>query len=412
MAVEKIEYSSPHRFRSVYLLLLPLLWGGIFPQKLCAQADEAPEEIADGQWMKYRVDASFAASQFKNQTYGILRSQNFAPGQQQYLQDYYKKYALPRWTERSNWKSLSNYRSTLRREFQMAKSGQVHKFLTQLVFDYMKRVAENPRLNRPARCNAMLALGELNTTDLGGSTPPTPLPEALPVLISTVESPDAFDGLKVEALAELGRHVALGLPEADQPKIKDLLLKLLTAESNADPKPPCAEWMRLMATEMLGQLGILGTNDEVVKALTTVLDDSKVRFRIRAAAARSLGQLNYPAGGAPGLNAVSLGSKVVQMVVDAFEAELKKRRQDDDVFKRLLKTRLDAAADGISGTNNPNRPGIKSLAGDAETKARFEELEKSFKAMQRELDDKELTGRKLEDKVREYQQKLKAWMAK
>jgi hypothetical protein len=204
----------------------------------------------------------------------------------------------------------------------------------------------------------------------------------------------------------------LGLPEADQPKIKDLLLKLLTAESNADPKPPCAEWMRLMATEMLGQLGILGTNDEVVKALTTVLDDSKVRFRIRAAAARSLGQLNYPAGGAPGLNAVSLGSKVVQMVVDAFEAELKKRRQDDDVFKRLLKTRLDAAADGISGTNNPNRPGIKSLAGDAETKARFEELEKSFKAMQRELDDKELTGRKLEDKVREYQQKLKAWMAK
>jgi hypothetical protein len=401
MPTENTAQTPAYRFRSVSFLFT-LIWLISFPLVLLAQKNEAPEEIPDGQWMKYRVDASLAPPQIETQIFNILRAKSFAPKQQQFFQDYYIKYALPRWTERANWKDLSKYRSKLRTQFQTTGTGVVHKFLTDLAFPYLKVMAENPRLNPFARSNAMYALGEMNVGDVvGGTTPPTPLPDALPVLLSTVEK-DNPDYLKVAALVGLKRHIALKLPSADVPKVQKVLLQLLAASSNLEKKTESQEWVQRMVVELLGLQKAVGAGNEVVKTLLEAIGNTKNSDSVRDTAARALGELTYPAAGAPGLNALALGVAVVQLAADACGTELKRKPQDN--LGRRVKNRLAAAADGLKG--------IKTFATDPASKTQFDALEKMFKTMQKELDAQDATESALEGNVREYQKQLKEWAAK
>jgi hypothetical protein len=400
----KFAQSSQFRFRSAFFFAFPLLLGVMFPQVLSAQAP------SEKRWKEYSVDDKLNNNENKALVYKILKDGDFA-GNQAKFEEFYKKYMLPRWTLLKNWGQLAAFRTSLRNDFRLAKTGPVHQFLTKMVLAELKRMVEDEQVHPFARSNAMLALGEMNVEDsiTGGGN--KPFPDVLPYLLTAAEDTKQQEGLRVAAMVGLSRHVASKIPDADKLKVQAMLLKLLAADSNSPPKTPLREWLQCQAVEMLGQIGMLGPDNQAVQVLTTVAGNTKTPFWIRDIAVRSLGQLNYPSGGAPGLNAAAIGSVVVQALADACDAELKKT-QEEELLRRLLKTRLDAATQGIRGSPSvPNQPGIKSLAGDQAAKARFDGLEKSFKSMQKDLDDKNLTGSKLKGKIREYRQKFKDWAA-
>ncbi|MBN2580865.1 MAG: hypothetical protein JXB10_17905 [Pirellulales bacterium] len=360
--------------------------------------------------MKYRVDTTLGTPQNRMLFSTIIRNQSFAPGQQEFCRNYFIKYALPLWTERANWKELSKYRSELNNN--LKKTGQVRNFLTDLAFPHLKGMVENPRLNPFARYNALLALGDLNDPGATAASP-IPLAKTLPVLLAMAENPDAPADLRIAALLGLNRHILLKLPDAAKPKVQGLLLKLLADEVDAESKNVAREWMQWQAAVMLGQLGALGTDNGVVKALIKAAGDAKTPYRTRQAAARSLGQLDYSTGGNPKLEISDLTNAVIQMVTDACQVELKKSPRDEEGLRRRLKTRLDAAADGLfgyTGVTGAKYAGIKALIKD---QAQFDDLKKkTFKAMQKDLDDKDLYGRSLEKKIQEYEKQLKDWTPK
>ena len=244
--------------------------------------------------------------------------------------------------------------------------GPIFQSLTQWSFEYLKRIVEDAKLHPFNRCNAMLALGDLNAAPIPAGGNPTPLPEALPVLRAAVENSDTLEGLKVEAMVGLSRHFAAGLPAAEKPKMLDLLLLLLDAKKDTKSSRPLQEWMQSQAVVMAGQLGMLGADDQVLKNLAAIVADSKAPLPLRTAAAKSLGQLNYSEGDAAGRDAASLGTGLVQLLIDGCEAELPLTDPDDKPFRRALKAYYDAVWEGINGSG-VNQPGVKSFA-DAATK--------------------------------------------
>ncbi len=99
--------------------------------------------------------------------------------------DFYTKYFLAQWTHWENVNRLPDFRGQLRSSHlgRHSNGTQVHDHLNQLVLDFMSKLAAGPYC-RAVRLNAMLMIGELNAVE----TPPAPLPEALKVLVATVDS--------------------------------------------------------------------------------------------------------------------------------------------------------------------------------------------------------------------------------
>ena len=64
------------------------------------------------------------------------------------------------------------------------------------------------------RVNAMLMIGDLNRVE----QPPTPLPEALTVMIAAVQSDQLSDAVRATAMVGIKRHVAAGISEEDARK--------------------------------------------------------------------------------------------------------------------------------------------------------------------------------------------------
>jgi hypothetical protein len=396
--------SLPHRLRSVLFLALTIIVGGAVPSALRGQAP------ADDQWKEYPVDKKLDTRENSKLYQQILKDQIFS-GNRAFFEDYCKKFVLPRWTRRENWGKLLSFRNELRNDFRRTKTGEVHKALTELVIDYMKRMIEDREVHPFARYSAMLAVGELNIEDPFTVSNAKPLSEVLPYLLAEAGDSKQHNGVRVAAMVGLGRHLSFPMPDANKQKVQDLLLKLAVPGTSSSAKNPTQEWMQGQAVEMLGQLGILGAGNRAVQALSEVAGNAKLPFSLRAAAVRSLGQLNYPSGGAAGLNGEAIAAVVARTLADGCGAELKKTQEEDELFRRQLKTRLEAAIKGIQGTSDPRQPGIKSLAGNPASKARFDKLMKSFRAMQKDLDDQNLSRRDLAGKIRTYRQEFEDWAA-
>ena len=195
------------------------------------------------------------------------------------------------------------------------------------------------------RVNAMLMIGELNRVE----QPPTPLPEALAVMIAAVQSSKLSDAVRATAMVGIKRHVAAGI--ADEDVRKTLTAALLKVAADGLPTGTARdgrEWILRQAIDILGRLGSVGENNAVFTLLSKTLSDSKLPLKTRTAAADALGRLSY--SGATGINPADVAAMLGQLAIDACTEELRQAKNSDDPISRpRLMERLMRRAAGLGG---------------------------------------------------------------
>ena len=280
-------------------------------------AKAAPAPAAEAKYTEDPVNEKLKADQFKVQA--ILadsQGQFGAAGNQQMFEDFYRNYALPRWSQEKNLSQLTGLRKGLRDSLAKAKPGPVRESLNAMVLEYMQKVCAGHYL--PAvQYNAMAMIGELNKEEPSGGGTVTPLPAASEVLIAAIKNPKTPEHIRVAAMVGILRHAAAGISDEDaKAALSNAAMKLVAA---ADPPPATAtktdEWLSIQAVELLGYLRSVGQRNAIYNALIKTLADNKLSLSIRSAAARSLGRLGY--AGANGINPAEAAGALAQLVIDA-----------------------------------------------------------------------------------------------
>lgn len=156
---------------------------------------------------------------------------------------------------------------------------------------------------RLVRGNAMLVISELNSVEPQGNQPATPLPEALPLLISAFNDANYSDALRIFAQVGILRHAEYGIADPNRlTQVQDAMLTMLaTAQPPAGWSEDSLLWSQLRASDILGALKLPGAGDDsaaVVQALSQVVQNASAPLLLRGAAAKSLGQINYQSAGA------------------------------------------------------------------------------------------------------------------
>lgn len=383
--------------------------GDAEPEPEAVEPDEA-EPKSDQQYDEDPVDEE--AKKLRTEVGKILREGKFAAGQKELFDKYYNDYALPQWTLLKNLANVHLYRPPLRNELRLAKSGQVHDHLNALVLDYMKKVATTGNYHPAVRVNATLMIGDLNRVEQTSNEMPTPLDDALQVLIEAVENAKLPDGVRAAAMVGILRHVAAGIREDQARKsLAAAMLKLASADIPSSLAGPGREWLRGQAMETLGRLGLVGDNNGVFNRLLKDVADSKLTFSTRGIAVESLGRLNY--AGTAGISPVDTAAILGQFVIEACGNELRLSKETGKpVSRRRMKQRLYAVLGAIFGNEESGAKGLVTLAREQSQQASLADFQKIVEAAIDKLDDKKLEADDLEAVVDDLRTKLEAWLKK
>ena len=258
----------------------------------------------------------------------ILRAQAFQPGEDKLFETYYLTYAFPRWTLPENLSSVANFRAELRRDLYTGRSGPPYDRLVNLTLTFMTQLVKDRSFHPAVRYNAMAAIADLNVSlppPGDTKTPEQPLPAALDLMLAVLQDPAQIDAVRIAALQGLVRHA--GLPMADTQKRDQQVLPLLLQWASAKDPPSGRTkvghaWMRALAIQALGALGLPGSNGQVVKTLTGVLTESDTPLIPRLAAAKALGRIQYK-----GMTAVKPPDVVIPLVQFLLEATTAEARR-------------------------------------------------------------------------------------
>jgi len=422
--------------------------------------DKAPEKPAPADPPKEYVQLPVDASQKNNRIKisQILRSGKFGPGEEDLFTKYYETYALARWATQDEYNQLPARRKELRNELISAKQGTVHDRLNALALEFLGKMVD-ANMHPAVRFNAMLAIGELNAREPTFRDPPIPLPETLPVLLDALTNEKQIDAVRLAALIGISRWASLGIPEGEaRNRVIAAVLDLANAKSAPGRSAEGHAWMRARAIEVLGEIGMVGSDGTVAKALAQILEQENTPISVRMAASRALGKLNY--GQESGLSATEVISSLGELAVEACTQELgwmkkemerRKREalemgpggmgpgrrlrmpmgddmfmggpgglgltsrtgeeeaQDDRVSRRRLKAWLLAVKTGLAG--DEEKPGgVASLAKSAEDKKFATAVTKPIDTWISLLDDGELEDDKmvaaLEESLNTYEKLL------
>lgn len=326
----------------------------------------------------------------------IIQAGKFASdAEKQLFDDYFTEYEFKFWTQKKNAAKIVDMRSRLKTTFRQAKSGQVYDRLNELALDVLGKKIKNKKYAPFFRVNAMLTIGELNAT----LNPLTPLPQALPVLLETLDDAQQLDAVKVAALTGIRRHVVSVSgardPAKDAPIMK-AALRIAKAEDSDDGK----KWMRMQAIEILGHLHSAGANNEVALLLQSILTDKKSSLKLRCPTAEALGQLELSKS--TGLKAADLFGALVQLMKDGCDEEMKNvKDKNETISPRKVKTYLDAVVTGLGDSTK----GVASLK-DADSKA-IDKLKKNLmKDLLPKMESEDATEEDLEKAVEATQKEL------
>ncbi len=134
----------------------------------------------------------------------VLRAGTFTdPAQKQAFTDYYSKYLFPMVTHRDNRQSASDVILKLRNNLatsERAAGQDVFNTLADIILGYMMNVAKDAGYQPAARLNAVLAIGEVNTT------------AAVSDLLDLIGPAGQIDAIRVAAMSGLV-HLAERLAE-------------------------------------------------------------------------------------------------------------------------------------------------------------------------------------------------------
>jgi hypothetical protein len=304
----------------------------------------------------------------------ILREGQFANDQERELvKRYYWNYRFPNWTRKDNQNRLPKMRQDLRNDLRTAGSGAPHSFLNQQILDYMAKMASSERVHPAPRVNAILMIGELNQVEAARpGAIPTPLPDALPVLVRTLQNDDLPEALKAAALVGIDYQVRFGqLGDDARAALRRQMTELLTAAAPPAGRSAAGHrWMRARAAEILGHLRGPGENGTVAQALGQVVADRGASMMVRCAAAEALGGLDY--ADIEGLDTTPMANALASLAVDAIREEALRYQEDVQREEEEAEARL----------NDPRRrrTGFMEMPGE-----RFEDEEEdeSYKAFSR-----------------------------
>jgi hypothetical protein len=415
-----------------------------------AEPDDDPQEI---EYKSLPVNDSLKRSSSKIDE--ILKARAFNQNVDEF-DKYYNEYALPRWTVQKeivkapaarDIPALAKYRRELRSQFYKAKGGDVYDHLNKLVLDFMSRVAADDLFHPAARVNALLTIGDLYRAEpSSGSIPPVPLPEALPVLLATVENAQMSDGLRAAAMIGVVRHAELGVQDpTNRSLLIAAMLRLAAADLPAGPAGPGRAWILGQAVKTLGLLGELGADNAVFKALLKIVADGKLPLSVRAVAADALGRLGC--AGATGLGAADAAAAVGQFVLDACDTEpgrIEKLKAEaaaitpaaapvagpepaaaapaaatasdakNDPLRRSMVQLLNAALTALAGPDASGRTGVASIPHDAsqEAWAWVLKLKDVIESLRNALDDRRRTEKDMTPTVKKVRGDIEAHLKK
>lgn len=306
----------------------------------------------------------------------ILRTGSIPPSTQQTFEDYYKTYALARWTSSEFRNKLPECRRDLRRELLTAK-GAAHDQLVALAFEFLTDMAKNESFHPAPRCNAMLAIGELNAQEPPRAMElPVPLPAALPVMIEGLTDAKQIDAVRVAALLGLLRHATIGIADAQlrNTQVAPEMLRLAESKSESGRSVDGHAWVRARAIDVLAALRQVGQQNAVALALGSIVGQQGGHLLPRYSAARALGMLQYPQN--HGMNPSQLAAGLGQLAVDACDAELAhiERETLEEEEKKKRKRMPGMSAYGSGSESYPGYPGgYSGEEADAEMDTEYDE---------------------------------------
>jgi hypothetical protein len=309
------------------------------------------------------------------------------------FEDYFRLYCFPQWTQANAGPSIAVWRGRLINQVHQVynKPGDPHELFNARTLEIMDAMAKT-NFAPVVRVNAMLLIGELNAVEAVTLTGlPTPLPAAVPILVAAIEDPNQIDAVRAAALVGLLRHAKFnGLTDATlRTQVAGAMLKLVrNGEIPAGQTPEGHAWIRGQAAEILGYLGMVGTNAAVPNALAAMVADPKLSLSSRCTAANALGRLNYQEAGG-NVNATPWISALAEMVLNA--------PQDTKASsRRKLRSCLYTVLAALNGDDQ--HPGMNKLA--PETTELRTGIQVMADALDNKLKDDELAAKLAEARTK------------
>ncbi len=269
----------------------------------------------------------------------ILKSSVLSPAQEQVLEDYYRQYALARWTYPDEQNEVAGYRRDLQNDLSRCNGTPGHAKLQEQVLGFMQ-VCTNPNtyaamdLAPTVRFNAVMMIGDLNEVERSGSTPPKPLPAALGILYQIFKDSRQIDAVKLGALLGIRRHLRLMDPNGTVP---DPIIRLLAdLIKTKDPERVRSEegqaWFRLVAIQAFADLkGKPYPVPLSLQLLKVVAEEDSPEF-LRYGAASALGSLDFTNAGNADMNAML--APLGLLAVEVCDRERQRLRDETQSKKR------------------------------------------------------------------------------
>lgn len=272
----------------------------------------------------------------------MLRDGTIPADKEAMFNDYYKNYALARWTFLDRPHELAKYRSELGNELTMSYkpnrgANQARDKLQALVLQYMQGFVNPDVLARPAtnfspatRYNAILMIGELNEVEPAmGVKVVKPLPQALGILRRHAADKRHIDAVRLGALIGIRRHCRL-MQEAGTEIPRDVLGDLAnlakTQESERVRSDEGQAWLRAVAAMTFGDVKGAPQQDWVANMLRGIVSESDSQPFLRYEAANSLGNIDYRK--APGLDMNPFLHSLGLMAVELCDRERQSLRDE------------------------------------------------------------------------------------
>ncbi|MGC6445566.1 MAG: hypothetical protein ACON5J_04010 [Rubripirellula sp.] len=261
-------------------------------------------------------------------------------GDQAMVNGYFKVYVPAKMTAPDGIKDLTavtQEAANLLVRAQRSNNQAVIQRITLLLLESMKGVAEG-NYHPAARINAILLLSRLDRQPANPATktPPLPLEQTLPILLSLYQDENNVDGVRAAALHGIHRHVRFGFPGIDAASrgtITQEMTSLLNAPAPTGRNEKAHAYLQRFAVDILDLVRPAEDNSLGTQLVSISADSSRPDLIALYSAARS------GAYGASMPGEVAEPKKVLnswgQRVLHAFQSEI-------DRYDRMQKVKPDS----------------------------------------------------------------------
>jgi hypothetical protein len=220
------------------------------------------------------------------------------------LDTFFDKFYFARWTRPENTGQIQQFaREFLTQDLRDA-AGNAREYLLTKSFDSLKKIAADNNATPPSRYNAILAIGQLAQREPAArGNPPTPYVQALPYLLGEFQKKENPKFIQLGAIIGIVRFAEIGITDEGlkNTTIPNLFIEIIQSgkpkENGNKEDQEMTDWFRLYALDGLGALKSVGTNGQVVKVLSEVIENNQETIELRTHAAKIFGDLNFADSG-------------------------------------------------------------------------------------------------------------------